>query len=195
MEKDRRGFTLLELLIVVAIIAVLVAIAIPVMVGSKKRAVLAANQANARSGYAAAALEFQGDTDTHAGGLTLSQRKGHYFYIYSVRAARCVDDARFKPNYFESGGTLRFQYIHLFDPDPDSSHSFSGFMPSFFLVQSGGKGDADFSSWTVDTAFDNPAKKKLSECTVVMWVYELDSDGRLVGVYGSYSELFKHMGY
>ncbi len=50
--KERNGFTLAELLIVVAIIAVLVAIAIPVFSAQLKSSQLATVTANARSAYA-----------------------------------------------------------------------------------------------------------------------------------------------
>ena len=50
----KKGFTLAELLIVVAIIGVLVAISIPIFTNNLKKARLATNQANARAAYAAA---------------------------------------------------------------------------------------------------------------------------------------------
>ena len=50
--KRNRGFTLMEMLIVVAIIAVLAAIAIPVFNGSLHKAKVAADMANARAYYA-----------------------------------------------------------------------------------------------------------------------------------------------
>ena len=53
-EKLNKGFTLAELLIVVAIIAVLVAISIPIFTSQLKKARVAVNQANARAGEAAA---------------------------------------------------------------------------------------------------------------------------------------------
>ena len=54
MEKKRnnKGFTLAELLIVVAIIAVLVAIAIPVFTSQLEKSKEATDQANIRSAYA-----------------------------------------------------------------------------------------------------------------------------------------------
>ena len=55
--KDKKGFTLAELLIVVAIIGVLVAISIPIFTSQLKKARLATNQANARAAYAAVAAE------------------------------------------------------------------------------------------------------------------------------------------
>ena len=51
MKKNNRGFTLAELLIVVAIIAVLVAIAIPVFTSQLEKARESADLANVRSAY------------------------------------------------------------------------------------------------------------------------------------------------
>ena len=50
---NKKGFTLAELLIVVAIIGVLVAISIPIFTAQLRKARLATNQANARAAYAA----------------------------------------------------------------------------------------------------------------------------------------------
>lgn len=62
--KNQKGFTLMEMLIVVAIIAVLVAIAIPTFSGALNKARAATDTANIRSGYADAqikALTGEGD--------------------------------------------------------------------------------------------------------------------------------------
>ena len=50
--KSKKGFTLAELLVVVAIIAVLVAVAIPVFSASQKKAKLAVDHAMIREAYA-----------------------------------------------------------------------------------------------------------------------------------------------
>ena len=54
MRRDKKGFTLAELLIVVAIIAVLVAVAIPVFTAQLEKARRATDVANLRAMYAEA---------------------------------------------------------------------------------------------------------------------------------------------
>ena len=56
--KSRKGFTLIEMLIVVAIIAILVAVSIPLVTGSLNKARVATDQANERAARAAALVEY-----------------------------------------------------------------------------------------------------------------------------------------
>ncbi len=56
MKNNKKGFTLMEMLIVVAIIAVLVAIAIPVLSGTLEKSREAADAANLRAAYAECAV-------------------------------------------------------------------------------------------------------------------------------------------
>ncbi len=58
MKKNNKGFTLAELLIVVAIIAVLVAIAIPVFTSQLERAREATDLSNIRAAYAEAVADY-----------------------------------------------------------------------------------------------------------------------------------------
>ena len=58
MKKNNKGFTLAELLIVVAIIAVLVAIAIPVFTTQLERSREATDVANVRSAYAGVVTDY-----------------------------------------------------------------------------------------------------------------------------------------
>ena len=67
MKKNNKGFTLAELLIVVAIIAVLVAIAIPIFTSQLEKSRDAVTIANLRSAYAeAAATALTADDPTDA---------------------------------------------------------------------------------------------------------------------------------
>ncbi|ETP71472.1 prepilin-type N-terminal cleavage/methylation domain-containing protein [Lachnospiraceae bacterium JC7] len=61
---NKKGFTLAELLIVVAIIGVLVAISIPIFTAQLRKARLATNQANARAAYAEAVAKMLDDKNT-----------------------------------------------------------------------------------------------------------------------------------
>ena len=60
----KSGFTLAELLIVVAIIGVLVAVSVPIFTNQLKKARLATNQANARAAYAAAMAWYMDNYNT-----------------------------------------------------------------------------------------------------------------------------------
>ena len=64
MKKNNKGFTLAELLIVVAIIAVLVAIAIPVFTAQLEKSREATDIANVRSAYATLMTEYLTNTDS-----------------------------------------------------------------------------------------------------------------------------------
>ncbi len=57
-KKAQAGFTLAELLIVVAIIAVLVAVAIPIFTTQREKSKEATDMANVRSAYAAVVARF-----------------------------------------------------------------------------------------------------------------------------------------
>ena len=58
MKEDKKGFTLAELLIVVAIIGVLVAVSIPIFTAQLTKARRATNQANLRAAKAAAVADY-----------------------------------------------------------------------------------------------------------------------------------------
>ena len=73
-KTNKKGFTLAELLIVVAIIAVLVAIAIPVFTSQLEKARESTDAANLRSAYAVASVKvLDSEKDVSAGPVEMTQ--------------------------------------------------------------------------------------------------------------------------
>ena len=70
--NNKKGFTLMEMLIVVAIIAVLVAIAIPTMSDSLEKSKEAADMANIRSVYAEIVANYLTDNTADSQSVTLT---------------------------------------------------------------------------------------------------------------------------
>ena len=70
-KMNKKGFTLAELLIVVAIIAVLVAISIPIFSAQLEKAKEATDMANIRTAYAEVVAEYLGDSQKHDASVEL----------------------------------------------------------------------------------------------------------------------------
>ena len=78
-KMNKKGFTLAELLIVVAIIAVLVAIAIPIFGAQLEKSREATDLANLRSKYAElVAARLTDDTAASTGNVPVNQRKADW---------------------------------------------------------------------------------------------------------------------
>ncbi len=127
---NKKGFTLAELLIVVAIIGVLVAISIPIFTAQLRKARLATNQANARAAYAAVT----------AGILQEGYTGGTAKYVVSTGAISASKVTKF------SGTTTATTPVGDWTVSTNS-------------IVSGGKlGDVQAKSWTVTIDKDGKVK-------------------------------------
>ena len=86
-KMNKKGFTLAELLIVVAIIAVLVAISIPIFSAQLEKAKEATDMANIRSAYAEVVAAYLGDSKSHVISVTLKSDKDDYVSDKSAEIA------------------------------------------------------------------------------------------------------------
>ena len=139
MRRRQKGFTLAELLAVVGIIAVLVAVAIPIFSGAVEKAALAADHANARAAYSVVQLaNLTGEVavdgtvmkleDLAAGGikyatlyyagsgLTTNPDNAYHFQASGVDGdGACEECARYDVVVHGSGATSHFGVTHTKD--------------------------------------------------------------------------------
>ena len=105
--KSSKGFTLMEMLIVVAIIAVLVAIAIPTFTTSLNKARLATDQSNIRSGYAAAMARVLTEHITTEGLVNPGLPDDETYYLLPDGTVKTGDELGGKTaNVYKTKGTL-----------------------------------------------------------------------------------------
>ena len=136
-RKSKKGFTLMEMLIVVAIIAVLVAIAIPTFSSQLDKARLATDQANVRSTYAVMqASKLTGQNPEDGTGLPTSDTKYYMLKNGTFKAGTTAPTNAYRLQSNVSAGEV--------ETVPD----FSGNKNNYVIIQytvSGG-------TWTVTNA-------------------------------------------
>ena len=138
-KQNHKGFTLAELLIVVAIIAVLVAISIPIFTSQLKKARVAVNQANARAGEAAAYAAYLEDPsydiiayDIRSGKVAKSKSTGtniegdlkingiynpEYNIVPTDISSWNVNTALKRNDVYKFGDYYFYRYIYTFNSD------------------------------------------------------------------------------
>ena len=169
MKKEQnKGFTLAELLIVVAIIAVLVAISIPIFTSQLKKARLAANKANARSALSAAMAEFI-DAPEKDKADTIANNSLHMYFRYDTATGQCT--------YLGAWAT---------SPDWGQGKTFTSFANIGYKPGFSGLGISSVSQWTEDTTSQvqvvgqvkqNSATGVLTDRTYRYWDVAMQGDG------------------
>jgi prepilin-type N-terminal cleavage/methylation domain-containing protein len=163
-KKNRKGFTLAELLIVVAIIAVLVAVSIPIFSNQLKKARLATNQANARAAFSAAEAAYL-----------------DYMAVNGSVEANCSSNVNGKTvktltyTYFPAAGKgiLKFCY-------PNNTNGWKLDPSGKFSV------DTNIAEWQVDSKLVSDGYK-LGDAVPRVWTIHMDpSNGQIVGFYCAY---------
>lgn len=89
-KLNKKGFTLAELLIVVAIIAVLVAISIPIFTSQLEKSRDSVSVANIRAAYAEASVAVLTDTTGSSGNVTVTKTEATSGSTYSAVVAHVV---------------------------------------------------------------------------------------------------------
>ena len=93
MKKfNKKGFTLAELLVVVAIIAILVAVAIPTFSAAQTKAYKGVAEANSRSAYAEWAITYIADETAPKEGDTITYTTGGKTTVCEVKSVDTSND-------------------------------------------------------------------------------------------------------
>lgn len=121
--KRNRGFTLMEMLIVVAIIAVLAAIAIPVFNGSLHKAKVAADMANVRAYYAELQIDYLttgeyqdiGDSWEQNVKQTITFMDGSTVQMQAGKVSAMLERERTDPTSGQKGAPIGYQVYYICD--------------------------------------------------------------------------------
>lgn len=103
-KLNKKGFTLAELLVVVAIIGVLVAISIPIFTSQLEKAREATDMANIRAAYAEVVADGLTEPDkTHTANVTMKQVKSGWETSGNIAGVSLAD--------ISTSGTIEIKYI------------------------------------------------------------------------------------
>jgi prepilin-type N-terminal cleavage/methylation domain-containing protein len=148
-RKQNKGFTLAELLIVVAIIGVLVAISIPIFTSQLRKARVAVNQANARAGEAAAYAAYLEDPS-------------YDLIAYDIRSGRV------KKSKTTNGENTIVKELNIGD-----KRKMGSYKADYNKIPN------DISSWTVNTPLYNNLNYKLGDYYFYHYIYTFDENGTI----------------
>lgn len=112
--KKTGGFTLIEMLIVVAIIAILVAVSIPMVNGALDKARAAADDANLRAAKSVAVIaEMYGTLDGTEGGTDITASTTYYYDIGDGVLKTGTPNATSDKDCFGQSNTKKTMYIQV----------------------------------------------------------------------------------
>ena len=161
MKKNKKGFTLAELLIVVAIIGVLVAISIPIFHAQLRKARLATNQANGRAAFSAAEAAYLENMEKYGTS---------------------------KPNSANgNGGTITYTYFPAIGKGILNFHYTA--TDNRWIRDSGGNiyTDTNVSHWTVDTKLSDDIR--IGDKIARIWTIHMNPEnGEIKGYYCAFPD-------
>ena len=114
VRENKKGFTLAELLVVVAIVGILVAISIPVFTAQLTKARIATNQANMRAAKAAAVAQYMTDEiDKNSDAAMIYDYDLKTGTATSIKDDAIVADANKQGDIEEEKGSKQYKQINV----------------------------------------------------------------------------------